>query len=92
MPTSREMRDAQTRYDNLQARADTASAGVQQFRTQQQAQGLVIRGDVMQALDRAKQFLSQTRTELSAGEVATANQYMNRAEAELTKVERFLGR
>jgi serine/threonine-protein kinase len=88
----REMRDAQMRYDNLQARADAASSGVETFRRQQQAQGMVIRSDIIEAMNLARRFMSQAHTALGNRELAEATEYMNRADAEITKVEKFLGR
>jgi hypothetical protein len=65
---------------------------VQQFRSQQQAQGLVIRGDILEAVNRARQFLSEAHAALSSRDLPAAAAYMNRADVEITRLERFLGR
>jgi hypothetical protein len=65
---------------------------VQQFRSQQQAQGLVIRGDILEAMNRARQFLSQAHTALSSEDLSAANAYMNGAGVEIARLEKFLGR
>jgi hypothetical protein len=89
---SPEVREAQERWTKLDARASTAFSGVQQFRSQQQAQGLVIRGDILEAMNRARQFLSQAHTALSSGDLPAATAYMNGADVEIARLEKFLGR
>ena len=91
-PSPRDVRDAHDRYANLEARADAALAGVEQIRSQQQAQGLDIRGDILAAMNRLHHQLDQAHQALSGGDLDTASEYMNRADADTTKLEKFLGR
>jgi hypothetical protein len=65
---------------------------VQRFRSQQQAQGLVIRGDILEAMNRARQFLSQAHTAINSRDLPAATAYMNSADVEITRLEKFLGR
>jgi eukaryotic-like serine/threonine-protein kinase len=87
-----EVREAQERWAKLDARASSAFSGVQQFRRQQQAQGLVIRGDILEAMNRARQFLSQAHAALGSRDLPAATAYMNGADAEIARLEKFLGR
>jgi serine/threonine-protein kinase len=87
-----EVREAQDRWMRLDARASSAFSGVQQLRSQQQAQGLVIRGDILGAMNRARQFLSQAHTALDSGDLPSATAYMNGADVEIARLEKFLGR
>ncbi len=89
---SAEVRAAQERWARLDARASVAFSGVQQFRRQQQAQGLVIRGDILEAMNRARQFLSQAQTALNSRDLPASTAYMNGADVEITRLEKFLGR
>ena len=91
-PSPREVRDAHDRYANLQARADSALAGVEQIRSQQQAQGLDIRGDILTAMNRLHHQLNEAQRALDGRDIATANDYMNRADNDVEKLEKFLGR
>jgi hypothetical protein len=91
-PSPAELRDANDRYANLQARADAALASVEQIRSQQQNQGLDIRGDILVAMNRLHQQLEQARRALAQNDLETANQSMNRAENDTEKLEKFLGR
>jgi serine/threonine-protein kinase len=91
-PSAKEIRDAQDRYSNLEARADAAVAGVNQIRSQQQAQGLDMRGDILASMNRLHQQLDAAHRALAQNDLETANDYMSRADAETARLEKFLGR
>jgi serine/threonine-protein kinase len=91
-PSPRDLREAHERYANLQARADAALAGVQQIRSQQQAQGLDIRGDILTGMNRLHHQLTEAQRALDEKDLATANEFMNRADNEVEKLEKFQGR
>ena len=91
-PSPQEMRDAHTRFSNLEARADAALAGVDQIRSQQQAQGLDIRGDILAAMNRLHHQMDMTRQALAQRDLETANEFMGRADADIERLEKFLGR
>ena len=91
-PSPRDVRDAHDRYANIEARADSALAGVEQIRSQQQAQGLDIRGDILAAMNRLHHQLNEAQNALNARDLDTANEYMNRADNETARLEKFLGR
>ena len=91
-PSPREMREAHDRFANLEARADAALAGVEQIRSEQRAQGLDIRGDILAGMNRLHHQLDQARQGLAAHDLETANEYMNRADNETAHLEKFLGR
>ena len=91
-PTPREMREAHDRYANLEARADSALAGVEQIRSQQRAQGLDLRGDIITAVNRLHHQLDQARQALAERDLDTASEYMGRADEEASRLEKFLGR
>jgi eukaryotic-like serine/threonine-protein kinase len=87
----RDVREAGDRFGNLQARADAALSGVEQIRREQQAQGVDIRSDILSAMNRLQYQLNQSRHALNQNDLATANEYMNRADLETSKLEKFLG-
>ena len=91
-PSPQEVRDSHDRYATLEARADAALAGVEQIRTQQRQQGLDIRGDILAAMNRLHHQLDQARQALAQKDLDTANEYMNRADNDTEKLEKFLGR
>lgn len=91
-PSAAEIRDAHDKYSNLDARADAARQGVQQIRSQQQAQGLDIRGDILAAMNRMNSNLRDASSALDRDDLQAARQYMERAEKEISTLEGFLGR
>ena len=86
------MREARDRFAGLEARADSALAGVEQIRSQQSSQGLDLRGDILTAINRLNHQLDESRKALGERDLDTANEYMNRADAETSRLEKFLGR
>ncbi len=91
-PSPAEARAARDRMANLDARADAVKSGVQSLRSQQQAQGYDLRGDILAAMTRLDNDLSESRMALSQSDLSTAGEYMDRADKELTTLEKFLGR
>jgi len=91
-PSPKEIREAHDRYANIEARADAALAGVEQIRSQQRAQGLDIRGDILAAMNRLHHQLDEAHKALAEKDLDTANEYMNRADNETAVLEKFLGR
>jgi eukaryotic-like serine/threonine-protein kinase len=76
----------------LGSKADAAKAGVQQIRSQQQAQGLDIRGDILASMNRMNAYLNEAERALSQNDLQAANDNMDRAEKELATLDTFLGR
>ncbi|HYK35031.1 serine/threonine protein kinase [Alloacidobacterium sp.] len=89
-PSPQEIRDAHDRYANLEARADAARSGVQQLRSQQQAQGFDIRGDILGSLNRMNSSMSEASRALNQNDLQTADSYMDRADTEVATLEKFL--
>jgi serine/threonine-protein kinase len=85
------VRDAHDRYANLQARADAVLTTVEQIRSQQQAQGLDMRTDIVAAMNRLRHQLNEAQRALDERDLATANEFMNRADNEVEKLEKFAG-
>lgn len=90
-PSLKEIQKAQDRLSDLGARADAARSGVNSIRRQQQAQGLDLRGDILAAESRLNYDMNQAGQALNRKDAVSANQYMDRADRELTALENFLG-
>src|ERR1035437_202343 len=67
-PSPQEIRQAHDRLMNLDARGQSAASGVQQMRTQQQAQGLDMRGDIVAAMNRMQNLLNEADRAVSRSE------------------------
>jgi eukaryotic-like serine/threonine-protein kinase len=91
-PSPEEVRAAQDRFSDLDARAQAASGNVQQLRRQQQAQGYDMRGDILAAMARMNNDMRAADQALRANDVAAAKDYMDKANREIETLEKFLGR
>jgi serine/threonine-protein kinase len=91
-PSPQEIREARDRLMNLEARADAAREGVQNIRSQQQAQGLDMRGDILAALSRMNNSLREARAAINRNDLDTANQYIDHADKATARLETFLGK
>jgi len=91
-PSPQEIRQAHDRLMNLDARAQSADAGVEQIRGQQQAQGLDIRGDILAAMNRMHNDMTEASSALARNDLEAAHDYMERADREIATLEKFLGR
>lgn len=91
-PSKEEIREARDRMITLSSRADAAQSGVQQLRSQQQAQGLDLRGDIVASMNRMRMFRDEASRALNQNDIQTANEYLEKAEREAAILEKFLGR
>jgi hypothetical protein len=76
---------------NLQSRADTARASVEQLRRQEQASGLDLRGDILTAMSLMNSNIREAQGALNQKDLTTAGEYMERANQNLHTLEVFLG-
>ncbi len=91
-PSPDEIRQARLRFTDLDARAEAAAAGVEQIRSQQQAQGLDIRRDILASMSRMSSDLRDADRAMRERDLPTANESLDRAEQEIKTLEKFLGR
>jgi len=91
-PSKQEISQARERMIQLNAEAESIRAGIQQIRSNQQAQGLDMRGDVLASLSRMNSYLSEADHALSQNDIETAQSEMERAEKEIASLKTFLGR
>ena len=76
----------------LGAKADAATSTIQQMRHQQQAQGYDMRGDVLASMNQMNAHLNEANRALDLNDLQAANDNMDRAERELSTLQKFLGR
>jgi len=91
-PSPEEARHARDRLMDLDARADTVRSGIDQLRRQNQAQGYDLRGDMVGALNRMNNALREADRAINEGNLEAAHEYMEHANADLQRLEGFLGR
>jgi hypothetical protein len=90
-PSPQQVSQARERMIQLGAQADAARDGVQQIRTQQQAQGLDLRGDILGAMNRMNGYINEANSALQRNDLQSANKNMDRADRELSTLNTFLG-
>ena len=89
---SAELMQAEERMGQMSARANAAKRGVGQIRSQQEAQGLGMRGDIEAAEGQLDVDMNSAGAALARGDGAAATRALDRADSELSKLEKFLGR
>ena len=90
-PSPAEIRKVRDDLMNLQSRADTARASVEQLRRQEQASGLDLRGDILTAMSLMNSNIREAQGALNQKDLTTAGEYMERANQNLHTLEVFLG-
>jgi hypothetical protein len=75
----------------LNARSAAVMRNVQQIRSQQEQMGLGLRGDVEAAETRLDAYLHSAANDLRSGNAAAASRDMDKANADLASLEKFLG-
>jgi serine/threonine-protein kinase len=91
-PSKQEIAQARERMIQLDSKAEAARSSIEQLRSQQQAQGLGLRGDIASSLNRMNAYINEANRSLNGGDIESANASMDSAEKELSTLERFLGR
>jgi eukaryotic-like serine/threonine-protein kinase len=89
---SAELDKLQDDLDQLSTRARAAKDSVENIRRQQNAQGLNLRGDIAAAEDRMGMDIDKAQAALQNQNTKDARRYMEKAEADVETLEKFLGR
>lgn len=77
--------------EKLGVRADTVNEGLNTLKQQQAASGLGLRADMVAAQQRMTLLLNKANNALQRGDTANAQKYFDQADAEISKLEKFLG-
>ena len=91
-PSPEEIAKMDDLADQLNARASAASQSVDTLKRQQEADGYGLRGDIASAQQRMQMDLAKGDAALKAKDLVNAQKYFDMADAEITKLEKFLGR
>jgi hypothetical protein len=88
---SAEITELQGQADQLNIRASTVSQSLDGLRRQQASSGYGMRGDINNAEGLMKANLLKAQDALVAGDTKTARRYLDVAESQVEKIEKFLG-
>jgi eukaryotic-like serine/threonine-protein kinase len=90
-PSPEEIEKVQDQADKLNIRAQTATQSLETLRQQQMASGYNLRADIASAEQRMQMYLVKGSDALKAQDLTNAQKYFDKADAECTKIEKFLG-
>jgi len=90
-PSPEEIAKVEDEADKLNVRAETATQSVETLRKQQVAAGYNLRADIASSEERMQLYMTKGNNALKAQDLTNAQKYFDMAEAELTKIEKFLG-
>ena len=90
-PSPEEIAKVEDDADKLNIRAAAASRSVDTLRQQQEKDGYNLRGDIAAAQERMQNYLTKGNNALNVHDLKNAQKYFDLADAELTKLEKFLG-
>ncbi|HEY2823436.1 MAG TPA: protein kinase [Candidatus Acidoferrum sp.] len=90
-PSAEEVQRITDDGEKLGVRADTVNEGLNTLKQQQAASGLGLRADMVSAQQRMSLLLNKANNALQHGDTANAQKYFDQADAEISKLEKFLG-
>jgi hypothetical protein len=77
--------------DQMSSRATAVNASLDSLQREQNARGMHLRGDMVAAQQRIQAYLSRAQSSLQAQDIEGTKKYLDLAEIELGKIEKFLG-
>jgi eukaryotic-like serine/threonine-protein kinase len=80
------------RYDDIDSRSAAVSQSLDNIQRQQAAAGYGLRGDIVSAQQRMKTDISRAQAAMQKHDTPGAKKYLDMAEAELSTIEKFLGK
>jgi serine/threonine-protein kinase len=90
-PSRAELQAAREQLVMLDTRAGSVQTGMQGFERSQAASGLNLRADMQQARSLMNAYLKGATDAFNANDLASAKSFMDKAEAQIDKLENFLG-
>jgi hypothetical protein len=88
----KELEDLERQIDQLASRAGAVHDSLDGLRRQQASQGLSLRGDIASAQQRMDTYLGKAQAAMQKEDATASKKYMELAEPEIEKLEKFLGR
>jgi hypothetical protein len=90
-PSPEEIAKVEDDADKLNVRAAAVTHSVDTLRQQQSNAGYNLRPDIAASAERMQMYLAKGNAALGAHDLKNANKYFDLADAELSKLEKFLG-
>jgi len=87
-----QMEALEQQADQLSSQANAVNDSVDNLRRQQNAQGLGLRGDIASAQELMKTHMAKAQAALQNGDAVDAKKYLDLAEGDVARLDKFLGR
>src|SRR5271170_3065538 len=84
--------DNEHRYDDIDSRSAAVSQSLDNIQRQQAAAGYGLRGDIVAAQQHMKTDIAKAQAAMQKHDTQGAKKYLDMAEAELSTIEKFLGK
>ena len=91
-PSPEEIAKMEDEADKLNVRGSAIAQSVETLRKQQMAAGYNLRGDMASSEERMQLYLAKGNDRLRVQDLTGAKKYFDMAEAEIEKLEKFMGR
>jgi serine/threonine protein kinase len=91
-PDPAEVAEVEQQLDQLASREAALNSSLDNLQQQQNGQGLQLRGDMVEARASMQTHLNRAQSAVEAQDVEKARRYLRLAEADVEKLEKFLGR
>ena len=86
-----QLEELEKQADQLSSQATSVNESLDSLRRQQSAQGLSLRGDIASAQELMKTHLAKAQTALQNRDAVNAKKYLDLAEGDVTRIDKFLG-
>jgi eukaryotic-like serine/threonine-protein kinase len=90
--TSDQLEALERQADQLSSQASSVNDSLDNLRRQQSAQGLGLRGDIASAQELMKTHMAKAQAALQNRDAAGAKKYLDLAESDVARIDKFLGR
>ena len=84
--------EVEKHYDDIDGRSTAVSASLDNLQKQQAASGYGLRGDIVATQQRMRTDISKAQAAMQKQDTKSAKKYLDMAEAELSTLEKFLGK
>jgi serine/threonine protein kinase len=90
-PDPAQLAELDHEMDQISSRQAAANASLDSLQRAQSSQGLQLRGDIVAAQQRMQAYAAKAQSALQAQDIENTKKYLELVEAELGKIEKFLG-
>jgi eukaryotic-like serine/threonine-protein kinase len=87
-----QLEELEQQMDQLSSRATSVSTSLDNLQRQQSAQGLGLRGDIASTQEMMKSHMAKAQAAMQNQDARNAKKYLDLAEPEIERLEKFLGR